>query len=346
MEKSLLREVRKAYASGERLTCPLMGFPGLQLVDSNIKLAQQNYGEHYKVLESLVKKFDPDVIFPLMDLSVEANALGMYTVFPQQDSATVLREDVNIAERLMKSKINICHDSRLQGYVETVRLSRLCFPEHIVKGAYVTGPYTLAGLIIGAENAAIAAVMEPEKLLKLCEYTIERILEYIRLLTGAGAQMICVLEPSAVMLGPDEFKRFSADFINHIHNNYKYTDISTVYHTCGNTMHIIREMSESGVDALSLDSCEMGVNLPEVARMLNNDCILIGNISPTGSILTGKPEDVRKEVFLLLESMDFYENFILSTGCDLPQEVPAENIEAFMKAGREYRIKSKTIKSP
>lgn len=338
MEKSLLKAVREAYSKGQRLTCPLMGFPGLQLVDSNIKLAQQNYGEHYKVLESLVKRFNPDVIFPLMDLSVEANALGMYTVFPQEDSATVLRHNIEVAEHIMKSKINIGYDSRLQGYVETVRLSKLCFPETIVKGAYVTGPYTLAGLMIGAEEAAIAAIMEPDKLMKLCEYTIERILEYIRLLTGAGAQLICILEPSAVMLGPDEFKRFSADFINHVHNNYKYTDISTVYHTCGNTMHLVEEMVASEVDALSLDSCEMGVDLPEVARQIKNDCILIGNISPTGTILNGTPEDVKKDVVDLLRSMDFCQNFVLSTGCDLPQEVPPENIEAFMIAGREYRI--------
>jgi uroporphyrinogen decarboxylase len=338
MEKSLLKAVREAYLRGQRLTCPLMGFPGLQLVDSNIKLAQQNYGEHYKVLESLVKRFNPDVIFPLMDLSVEANALGMYTVFPQEDSATVLRKNVDIAEQIMHGKLNISCDSRLQSYVETIRLSRICFPEAIVKGAYVTGPYTLAGLIMGAEEAAIAAIMEPDKLMQLCEFTIERILEYIRLLTGAGAQLICVLEPSAVMLGPDEFKRFSADFINHIHNNYKYTDISTVYHTCGNTMHLIEKMVESEVDALSLDSCEMGVDLPEVARRIKNDCILIGNISPTGTILNGTPEEVKKDVVDLLRSMDFCQNFVLSTGCDLPQEVPPKNIEAFMIAGREYRI--------
>ncbi len=338
MEKSLLKAVQKAYSEGKRLTCPLMGFPGLQLVDSNIKLAQQNYGEHYKVLESLVKRFEPDLIFPLMDLSVEANALGMFTVFPQEDSATVVQHNIDLVEKILERKINISFDSRLQGYVETIRLARLCFPEHIIKGAYVTGPYTLAGLIMGAEEAAMTALMEPDKMMKLCEFTIERILEYIRLLTGAGAQLICVLEPSAVMLGPDEFQRFSADFIKHIVNNYKYTDISTVYHTCGNTMHLIEKMVDSQVDALSLDSHDMGVDLTEVAKRINNDCILIGNISPTGTILHGTPDQVKKEVNDFLKSMDFFKNFILSTGCDLPQEVPIENIEAFMEAGRQYKV--------
>jgi uroporphyrinogen decarboxylase len=336
--KTLLSKVQESYNYGQRLVCPLMGFPGLRLINSTIKLAQQNYGEHYRVLQALIDRFKPDLIFPLMDLSVEANALGMYTVFPKQESATVLQGHFSIDDLDRHRQINLAYDTRLQGYVETVRLSSLCFPTDILKGAYVAGPYTLAGLIMGAEEAAMAAIMEPDKLMTLCEFTMERILEYIRLLIGAGAKVVCILEPTAVMLGPDEFEKFSAGFIRHIHLSYKYTDVSLVYHTCGNTMHLIDKMEGSQVDAVSLDSPNAGVDLPEVARNIKSNTVIIGNINPTGAILNGKPEEVRKEVNELLKSMDFCPNFVLSTGCDLPQEVPFENIEAFMETGRQYRI--------
>ena len=39
----------------------------------------------------------------------------------------------------------------------------------------------------------------------------------------------------------------------------------------------------------------------------------------------------------LVESMQGQHNFILSTGCDLPQETPLENIRAFMDVGRAWR---------
>ncbi len=336
--KTLLSKVRESYLNDQRLVCPLMGFPGLRLINSTVKLAQQNFGEHYKVLQALISKYRPDMIFPLMDLSVEANAIGMYTVFPKQETATVLKEQFNIDDLALHKQINIAYDSRLQGYVETIRLSRLCFPENIIKGAYVTGPYSLASLIMGAEEASMAAITEPDKLLKLCEFSLERILEYIRLLVGAGAEVICILEPTAVMLGPEEFERYSSVFIKHINISYKYTDVAMIYHTCGNTMHLIDKMIESQVDAISLDSPDAGVFLPEVAKKLKNNTIIIGNINPTGTILKSSPRDVKNEVNELLQSMDFYSNFILSTGCDLPQEVPFENIEAFMEAGRQYRI--------
>ncbi|MBN1951905.1 MAG: uroporphyrinogen decarboxylase family protein [Bacteroidales bacterium] len=336
--KTLLKNVQESYREGRRLVCPLIGFPGLQMTNSTIKLAQQNYGEHYKVLRALVEKYQPDLVFPLMDLSVEANALGAYTIFPKEDSATVLKDGFSADDLEKHSRINIASDTRLLGYVETVRLANISFPEQIVKGAYVTGPFSLIGLLMGAEEAAIAAIMDPDTLLRLCEFAVERILEYIRLLIGAGAQVICVLEPTAVMLGPEEFERFSAAFIRHIVSSYKYTGVSIVYHTCGNTMHLIEQMVGAQVDALSLDSPEVGVALPEVAKRIRGNTILMGNINPTGAILTGKPEDVHAEVTGLLRSMDDCENFVLSTGCDLPQEVPVENIQAFMDAGRSYRI--------
>lgn len=341
IQKTLSKIVRDAYDTGRRLVAPLMGFPGLQLTGSTIKLAQQNYGEHYKVLRMLVKKFSPDIIFPLMDLSVEANALGRYTVFPKEDSAFVVKEHFEIAELTMQKHINIGFDTRLMGYVETMKLMNIGLPEKVLKGAYITGPYSLAGLIMGADEAAMATILDPDKLTAVCEFTTEKIQEYVRLLIGAGAQIIFILEPSAVMLGPDHFKRFSSHFVRHINDSVKYTDVATVYHTCGNTMHLIEKMVDSQVDAISLDSPEAGVDLPRVAERVDGKVILFGNINPTGHILRSKPEAVEKEVMQLLKAMEPYSNFVLSTGCDLPQETPFENIEAFIKTGRNYRIGDK-----
>jgi len=338
IQKKLSKMVRDAYAEGRRLVAPLMGFPGLRLTGSTVKLAQQNYGEHYKVLRMLVDKFNPDVIFPLMDLSVEANAMGRYTVFPSEDSATVIQGHFEIAQLTMQKQINISFDTRLQGYVETMKLMSIGFPENVLRGAYVTGPYSLAGLMMGADEAAVSTMLEPDKLNTLCEFTTEKIQEYVRLLIGAGAQIICILEPSAVMLGPDQFEQFSSRFVRHISNSCKYTDVATIYHTCGNTMHLIEKMVDSQVDAISLDSPEAGVNLPAVAERVGDKVTIIGNINPTGRIFKSTPENVEKEVMGLLKSMEHCPNFVLSTGCDLPQEIPFENIDAFMKTGKSYRI--------
>lgn len=329
----------KAYKEGRRLVIPLIGFPGVKMTGTSIKLAQQNYSEHFKVLRKLCDTFRPDLVFPLMDLSVEANALGWYTLFPQEESATVAKDEFTVYDIDKLEKIDITCDSRLLNYVETVRLMKEGLPSPVMRGCYVTGPYTLAALLMGAEEAAIATIINPEELDRICDFTTNTILKYVELLITAGTQAVCILEPNAVMLDPAHFEKFSGNYVQKIADQCRSHGIPSVYHICGNTMHLIEKMAESGVEALSLDSRETGVNLAEAVKKVPGEVVLIGNISPTGKILSGKPNEVRHEVLQLLESLDPYSNFILSTGCDLPQETPLENIHAFMEAGRNYRIK-------
>jgi uroporphyrinogen decarboxylase len=336
--KPFRKAVEAAAAEGRRLVVPLMGFPGLQLTGCSIKLAQQNFGEHFKVVRALAERFRPDTIFPLMDLSVEANALGRFTHFPKAESATVVQDTFAMEELERAGEINITFDTRLTGYVETVKMMSVGLPAGMLRGAYVTGPYSLAALIMGADEAAMATMLRPDDLHAVCRFCTERIQEYVRLLLCAGAQIICILEPSAVMLGPDQFEEFSGNYVRHINESCKYTDVATVYHTCGNTMHLAGKMAAAGVDAISLDSPESGVDLPAITAVLPPEGVVVGNISPTGALLTGTPAEVEAEVDDLLERMAPYPNFILSTGCDLPQETPLENIAAFMSAGRRYRL--------
>lgn len=336
--KSLVALAHEAYQERRRLVVPLMGFPGLRLTGATIKLAQQNYGEHYRVIKALADRFRPDVIFPLMDLAVEANALGQYTVFPTDDSATVPRTRFSIYELDARREIKISFDTRLLGYVETLKLMSIGLPEGILRGAYVTGPYSLAALMMGADDAALATITDPQTLARLCEFCTEKIQEYLRLLIAAGAQVICILEPSAVMLGPDQFQEFSARYIAHINRSCRYAGLSTIYHTCGNTMHLVGNMAGAGVDAISLDSAAAGVDLTQVARLAPEDTVIMGNVNPTGPLLTGSPDQVIEETQTIVRSMDPYPNYILATGCDLPQETPFQNIAAFMDSGREYRI--------
>jgi uroporphyrinogen decarboxylase len=337
-QRLLLQAVKNAYKEGRRLVVPLVGFPGLSLTGSTIKLAQQNYREHFTVLKAIEENFKPDAIFPLMDLSVEANALGRLTLFPKKESATVVKDEFTSGDLKIAENISIVSDMRLLGYVETLKLMRSGLPPATMRGAYVTGPYTLAALLMGADEAALATISDPDRLSAVCELASKKIRDYLQLLTTAGAQLICILEPSAVMLGPQQFAEFSVRYVLPIIERCAKAGIVTVYHICGNSMHLVDKMSESGVDALSLDSPEAGVDLPAVAERISPEVLLIGNISPTGSLLNELPSDVENDVLRLLKSMDAYPNFILSTGCDLPQDVPLANIEAFMRAGRRYKI--------
>jgi len=59
---------------------------------------------------------------------------------------------------------------------------------------------------------------------------------------------------------------------------------------------------------------------------------------PASMLSLGTPEQVADYCRKLIDIVGKDGGFILSTGCDLPQETPIDNIDALMKAGREYEV--------
>ena len=102
-----------------------------------------------------------------------------------------------------------------------------------------------------------------------------------------------------------------------------------VLHICGDTNHIMTKMEETGPDGLSLDK---QVNLPEVYGQLSGDTVLMGNIDPVSVINFADRDLVKNLSEDLIRAMNGKKNYILSTGCDIPQTAPIENIKAMMSA--------------
>lgn len=56
---------------------PLMGLPGIQLTYTTVKENLENAEVQFETIKKLKERFEPDIVFPFMDLSVEAEALGL-----------------------------------------------------------------------------------------------------------------------------------------------------------------------------------------------------------------------------------------------------------------------------
>jgi MtaA/CmuA family methyltransferase len=198
-------------------------------------------------------------------------------------------------------------------------------------GAYVSGPFTLAGLMMGANSIALATIDTPDVVMATVNFCEKVVIDYAKGLQAAGADMICILDPTAMMLSPRAYWQFAGKSIQNV---VRHLDTRTILHICGNTEHLAKLMSETGVHALSLDSL---VNLPKIADSISRDVVLIGNVDPVGTMLQGNTEKVRRDTLALLEKMRKYDNFIVSTGCDLPTETPLENIVEFVNVAKSFQ---------
>lgn len=313
-----------------RLVVPLMGYPGAELTGSTLRQNGFNAELHFRSLYKLADLVAPDAIFHMMDLSLEAGAVGLQVRYPLDESATVEFHPVRTVSDLDQYKVlDPLFDARLRSYLDTTRLmaERISGP---LVGAYVIGPFTLSGLLIGATEIAMATIEDADLVLATLNFAEDVITRYATELVRAGADLVAILEPTATFLSPAAFTTYCGNYISRL---VRRLDTMTILHICGNTTSIVPAMAATGVQGLSLNSL---VDLATVAGRVPCDVVLIGNVDPVRVMLRGTVGEVRGEVRSLLEAMAPFPNFVMSTGCDLPQETPMANILAMVDETRKW----------
>jgi len=325
-----MKLIEMVKASDRRLVAPLMGYPGSKLTDTTLKQNMFNWGIQFWSLSELAQAMKPDALFFMMDLSVEVGALGMPVHFGLDESPTVDQHLVRTPADLDKfMAIDVLKDCRANVFLNTMRLMKENLD--IPKGAYCIGPFTLAGLMMGAEEIALTAIDDPAFVHETLQYAAHVIERYATALVRNGADMVAILEPTGVMLSPRQFDEFVAPYVSQL---AKAIPVSTILHICGNTTHIIRNMAATGVEGLSLDAV---VDFAAVSKLLPDNVTLIGNMDPVSVLRAMTPAQVAAETRSFLDATRDVPNLVLSSGCDLPQDAPLANIRAMIEEGKKWR---------
>ena len=314
---------------GKRLQlAPLMGLPGIPLTKTTVRQNLESAETQWQSLSRLYERFSPDAMFTMMDLSVEAEALGIELLRPENGSYTVAVHPVTSREVLQELAVpRPRQDGRMPLMLEVMRLMSRYLD--CLRVAYVIGPFTLAGLLAGAGRVIKGVIKNQEFLLRLLDFSCQVIHAYAEALAEAGADMICLLEPTASALSPEQFRLFSGVHIQRLADG---CPVPVILHICGNTTALIEVMLATGCRGLSLDS---QVDLAAVSRLIPQDRYIFGNLDPVRTVAYGSRAQVVDETRTLLGSMAGYDNFVLSTGCDLPLDTRLENLEGLCSAARE-----------
>jgi len=313
---------------GHPPVAPLIGYPGARLTETTLR---QNLSDAETQTQSILaahKRWPADIVLPMMDLSVEAGALGLSVRFPDDESPTVEEHPIRQASDLDRFRnIDILTNPRLQSFLRT--LSNLSDLSDTALCAYVVGPFTLAGLLMGASEIAMATIRNRDLVHQVVAFAARVVEVYAVECIAAGAVGVIILEPTATLLSPAAFEEFSGQHVAGLAE--RLAGIS-VLHVCGQTTALLDAMCDTGVDGLSLDA---PVNFPGIIDHVPSSVIMIGNVDPVHVMGTDDTGEVQTEVERLRAGMAGHRNFILSTGCDLPLETPPENIDTFLITARQ-----------
>ena len=343
--------------NAKQLIVPLMGYPGLQLTRTSVKQNLTDAQAQFDSLAALAEKFNPDCVLLLMDLTIEAEALGAELIFPDRSPPSVSAGCIFSNQDIEKSRLpDPERDGRMPVFVETLRLLKRHLS--IPRAAYIAGPFTLAAHLAGIETVVKAIRKDVPFLERLLDFTTAVGQRYARCLVENGADLIVILEPSATgdILSPQRYADFSQPYLERIRRAAKAL---TVLHICGNTTAMIPKMLTTDMDGISVDTVVDIVAVLRQAKLAGTDMAVMGNIDPVKEMILSDPASIQRHVVDLKTRAAPYvqplsarwhslvpthgapgglTNFIISTGCDLPAETPLVNIAAFMQADRTDRV--------
>ncbi|MHB0998835.1 MAG: uroporphyrinogen decarboxylase family protein [Armatimonadota bacterium] len=315
--------------SGKIWKAPLAGFPGIVLTNSTVADNLHNGSLQAETLIALHKAVDFDIVFPMMDLTVESEALGAAINWSIDELPAVTGIKVasmEDAEALVVPEIG--DGNRLNVFVETCTGLKQAFPDKPV-WAYVLGPFSIAGRLMGMTEIAIGTKLEPEVVHTVLQKCNDLLKKYIKALLDTGVDGLMVLEPASGMLREDDANEFSNNYIKELIDLIKAEGKTPSLHNCGRIEHLVESLCATGIEALHVGSVTDPLS---VYPRIPEDVVLMGNLDPTEIFLRGTPEEVREATISLSNRMADCPRFIISSGCDLPPGVSIENLKAFESA--------------
>ena len=320
-----MKEKAKQLLLHKEKTVPILSFPSAQLLGITVKELISSAARQAEGMRTIVERCPVGAALNMMDLSVEAEAFGAKIRVSDHENPTVekgILDDIADAASVAVPPVGA---GRTGVYLEGVRLAKRQNADTPVFCGAI-GPYSLAGRLFDMTGLMMECFDSPEEVKLLLEKCAAFIAAYVRAFQEAGADGVILAEPAAGLLSPALAEEFSTPFVKEIFDAVNREDFVLCYHNCGRSAG---DMTDSLAE-LPADVFHFGnaVDLPKVLAAMPADRIVMGNVDPV-LFRRGTPEEVRADVRRAYESCGAHENYMLSSGCDIPAASHWGNIDAY-----------------
>lgn len=312
-------------------TIPILSFPSTALTGSSVIELVTDSQKQAEGMLAIVGRCPVFAALNMMDLSVEAEAFGAQIKYSPCEIPTVtmgIIDDIGDADSVAVPKIG---SGRTSIYIEGVRKAKALIPG-VPVFCGVIGPYSLAGRLFDMTELMMSCYDDPDSVKILLEKCTEFIIDYVKAFKSAGADGVIVAEPSAGLLSPALCEEFSCTYVKRIFDEINDDDFAVVYHNCGNTVPLTPVISQLGADVYHFGNA---VDMEEILKRMPTSAVIMGNINPV-DFRNESAQKIYDDTKTLLKRCSGYNNFIISSGCDIPFDAKWDNIDAYFAAVSDF----------
>ena len=284
------------------------------------------------------KDFGWDGIFVATDSVALAHSLGLEVSYTEVGAAPGPIGLLNRLEDVDKLQLKDPRQTRLNEWlIATQMLLRELGDRVLILARADAGPFSLAGQLRGMEEwlLDVARAEQPELMHRLLDFCTDYILAFADLLLEAGALIVTIGDglASSSLISPTTFRRFAFPYQQKVARAVQARGGRLSIHVCGKTEPVFDQLVATGADVLEFDA---PTDFDLAWRTARGRTCLLGNV-PVSEVMTlGKPDLVKAECRWRLEKVKPASGYILSSGCALSPNVPADNLYAMVESARRY----------
>ena len=229
-------------------------------------------------------------------------------------------------------------DVVLNTIMEAFRLTKSRIGEEYLVSMTAWGPFTLGARIVGEEVFIKALYKKPAFVEKVIDFVTRLLIRLFKPLVSEGIlEVITLGDPTASgdLISRKHFERFALPYLRKFTDWAKSEGALTLLHICGDTTDRLDLYPQTGAACISLDH---KTDLSKAKEVLHGTMCFAGSLDPVGILLQGTVKEVAEACKRTIETAGTEGGFLLMPGCDIPPDIPYENIKKFSQIAREWKF--------
>ncbi len=202
-----------------------------------------------------------------------------------------------------------------------------------IKVVAARGPMVTAGWIMGITDLMMGVVMAPAKVEKLLDKVTTLIIRWLH------AQLDVITEPEGIMLLDDivgmvslkHYEQFAEPYLRRIFD--EFDGLIRIYHNDTPCEHLYAKLADANFDVFNFTH---KTDIARVKELMGHRVALMGNVDPLNIGVRGTAAEMEQAATACLDKAAPGGGLILSVGGGISPGMPVENVDALVRAAREW----------
>ena len=196
------------------------------------------------------------------------------------------------------------------------------------------GPLVNAGWIMGVSDLMMGIMAHPKETHRVLDKITTTIIRWLHAQLGkvTNPEGIMLLDDVVGMISPTHYEEFAAPYLRRIFDEFE--GLIRIYHNDTPCPHLYSQLAEANFDVFNFSHT---ADIAETKAKMGHRVALMGNVAPLDLGARGTPEEVEQAALACLDKAAPGGGMILSFGGGVSPDTPAENIDALLRAARNWR---------